>query len=251
MEKTTAPSRAAPTFDPPNIAERGRTPDGEPQFSNHRMYMQLLAWGGCEDVAAVIAALKQAPFESVLYEDLNDPQGVALLTFGDDPNLFLDQVRPTLLTEPFASFYPKPEYTMFGRSYTLGYEPDLEEALITRPRTRALNPDWPWSIWYPIRRSGKFMQLSADDQKSILKEHGEIGMAFGRSDYAHDIRLASHGLDKNDADFVLGLLGKELYPLSAIVQTMRKTVQTSQYLERLGPFFVGRAIWKSPLDICA
>jgi hypothetical protein len=28
---------------------------------------------------------------------------------------------------------------------------------------------------------------------------------------------------------------------------MRKTQQTSLYLERLGPFFVGRAVWQSPL----
>ena len=75
----------------------------------------------------------------------------------------------------------------------------------------------------------------------ILAEHGTIGMSFGVGDYAHDIRLACHGLDKDDNDFVIGLIGKDLYPLSAIVQTMRKTQQTSLYLERLGPFFVGRA----------
>ena len=45
--------------------------------------------------------------------------------------------------------------------------------------------------------------------------------------------------------FIVGLIGKDLYPLSAIVQTMRKTQQTSLYLERLGPFFVGRALWQS------
>ena len=74
-----------------------------------------------------------------------------------------------------------------------------------------------------------------------------IGMSFGAGDYAHDIRLACHGLDKEDNDFVIGLIGKELYPLSALVQTMRKTQQTSLYLERLGPFFVGRAVWQSGL----
>jgi hypothetical protein len=31
------------------------------------------------------------------------------------------------------------------------------------------------------------------------------------------------------------------------VQAMRKTQQTALYLERLGPFFVGRAIWQSPM----
>ena len=33
--------------------------------------------------------------------------------------------------------------------------------------------------------------------------------------------------------------------MSAIVQTMRKTQRTSLYLERLGPFFVGRVFWQS------
>jgi hypothetical protein len=27
---------------------------------------------------------------------------------------------------------------------------------------------------------------------------------------------------------------------------MRKTAQTSQYLQTLGPFFVGHALWQSP-----
>jgi chlorite dismutase len=45
---------------------------------------------------------------------------------------------------------------------------------------------------------------------------------------------------------VIGLIGKDLYPLSKIVETMRKTQQTSLYLEHLGPFFVGRVVWQSP-----
>ena len=43
-------------------------------------------------------------------------------------------------------------------------------------------------------------------------------------------------------------IGKELFPLSHIVQSMRKTQQTSLYLEHLGPFFVGRAVWQSQLQ---
>ncbi len=70
-------------------------------------------------------------------------------------------------------------------------------------------------------------------------EHGGVGMAFGRAGLGYDIRLACHGLDKLDNDFVVGLLGPELHPLSTIVQRMRKTRQTSLHLERLGPFFVG------------
>ena len=51
-------------------------------------------------------------------------------------------------------------------------------------------------------------------------------MAFGAADYAHDVRLACHGLDRDDNDFVIGLIGKDLFPLSALVQAMRKTQQT-------------------------
>jgi chlorite dismutase len=36
-----------------------------------------------------------------------------------------------------------------------------------------------------------------------------------------------------------------LHPLSHIVQTMRKTKQTSEFIQSLGPFFVGHAVWQS------
>jgi hypothetical protein len=32
---------------------------------------------------------------------------------------------------------------------------------------------------------------------------------------------------------------------------MRKTVQTSQYIHTLGPFFVGHVLWQSPLRSAA
>jgi chlorite dismutase len=108
-----------------------------------------------------------------------------------------------------------------------------------------LNPEWRWAVWYPLRRSGRFAQLPIDEQRTILAEHGAIGMTFGAADYAHDVRLACYGLDRDDNDFVIGLIGGELFPLSALVQAMRKTQQTSLYLDRLGPFFVGRAVWQS------
>ena len=79
----------------------------------------------------------------------------------------------------------------------------------------------------------------------MLMEHGGIGRAFGAGDYAHDVRLACHGMDENDSDFIAGLVGKELYPLSKVVQRMRGTRHTAEFIERLGPFFVGRAVWQS------
>ena len=82
------------------------------------------------------------------------------------------------------------------------------------------------------------------EQGAILREHGIIGRAYGDAGLAHDIRLVCNGLDANDNDFVLGLIGPDLYPLSHLVQSMRKTIQTSEYIEKLGPFFVGRACWQ-------
>jgi len=70
-------------------------------------------------------------------------------------------------------------------------------------------------------------QAPADQQRVILAEHGAIGMAFGATDNPHDIRLARHGLDTHDNDFVVGLIGKDLHPLSAVAQAMRKTQQTA------------------------
>ena len=231
--------------EPPDISEKGGMKAGQPQRADTRLFMQLLGFGGCADPAVLTDVLARSGVAGVLYEDLNDPRGVALLTFDEDPAFFLDRVRPLLKEAPFAALVQKPEYTMVGRSYSIGYEPDLLDVLLQRPRRTVLNPAWRWAVWYPLRRSGRFAQLPPDEQRVILAEHGTIGMSFGAADLAHDIRLACHGLDKDDNDFVIGLIGKDLYPLSAIVQAMRKTQQTALYLERLGPFFVGRAIWQS------
>ena len=227
-----------------DIREKGRA-NGEVIFSERRLFMQFLAYGEATDTAALVEALDEAGIDSVLYEDLNDPQGIGLLTFNEDPNFFVDNLRPFLNRAPFAGLLPKPEFTLFGRTYALGYEPDLDETLVDRPWRKVIDPAHRWAIWYPLRRAGSFEQLTAEEQTAILREHSAIGMAYGRAGLGTDIRLACHGLDKMDNDFVVGLLGAELYPLSSIVQSMRKTKQTSLHLERLGPFFVGRVVWQS------
>jgi len=232
-------------IEPPDLSERGGLKDGQPQRSDERLYMQLLAFGGCRDGAEMARALQQAGVDGAVYEDVNDPHGVAVLTLTQTPENYMDIVRPLLASWP--GLVLKPELAMLGRTYALGYEPDLHETLIDRPRRTVLNPAWRWAVWYPLRRNGRFAQLSDQEQRTVLAEHGAIGMSFGAADYVHDIRLACHGLDKSDNDFVIGLIGKDLFPLSAIVQAMRKTQQTALYLDRLGPFFVGRSIWQSPM----
>ncbi len=230
--------------EPPDISEKGGLKGGQPQRSDERLFMQFFAFGGCTAPETLGAHLSAAGVTGVVYADVNDPRGVGVLALSRTPAFFVDVFRPALGSGPFATLDLKPRFTMFGRTYALGYEPDLEEVLFHRPARTVLNPAWPWAVWYPLRRNGRFAQLTPEEQRVILAEHGAIGMAFGAADLAHDIRLACHGMDTNDNDFVVGLVGKDLHPLSAVVQSMRKTQQTALYLDRLGPFFVGKAVWQ-------
>lgn len=228
----------------PDVAEKGGPRDGVPQLLDQRLYMQLSAFGGCADTAPLIAALDAAPFGGVLYADAADPRGVALLTFATDPRFFVTQQRAFLNAPPFAELVRKPDLTMFGRSYSIGYEPDLADTLLHRPKRAVLNADERWAVWYPLRRKGAFAAAPVSEQREMLKEHGTIGMAYGRAGLAHDVRLACFGMDTNDNDFVVGLTGAALHPLSKVVEEMRKTRQTSTFMDRLGPFFIGYALWQ-------
>lgn len=234
----------APTLD---LRERGGVKEGQPQLSDRRLFMALHAWTGCRDAKPLADALARSGLDCVLYEELADPLGVAVLAMTESADALVETLRPVLARAPFADLTPKPEFSMLGRTYALGYEPQLEDWLLKRPRRVTLDPQTPWAVWYPLRRSGAFARLPRPEQQEILKEHGIIGRRFGDAGHALDIRLACHGLDKNDNDFVIGLIGKELAPLSQLVEHMRPTVQTSEYLSNLGPFFVGRAAWRSPV----
>lgn len=234
----------APAEEALDIRERGGAKNGQPQFSERRLFMQLTAFSGAGASAQDEAgkALESLGLDYVLYEDLNDPRGLAVLTMSENPADFMDKARPVFNGPAFARLEPKPEYAMIGRTYALGYEPNLEDWLLQRSRRVACDLSTPWAVWYPLRRTGAFAKLSRQEQGQILKEHGIIGRRFGDAGFAQDVRLACMGLDRADNDFVIGLVGKELYPLSALVQAMRSTQQTSTYIEKMGPFFVGRAV---------
>jgi len=226
-----------------DVRERG----ANQQSADRRLFVQLQAFGGCTDAKPLVRALEASRLEAVLYHDVNDPRGVAVLGMSEDPAFFVGPFRELLNAGPFGELMLKPELTMVGRTYASGFEADLDEWLLRRPRRTALNPAWPWGIWYPLRRTGAFARLSPAEQGAIIREHSVLGRAYGEADLAHDVRLACHGLDTHDNDFVIGLVGRELHPLSHLVQAMRKTAQTSQYIQVLGPFFVGHALWQSPL----
>ena len=226
-----------------DVQERGAAG----QASSRRLFMQLQVMTGCLDPKPLVSALEASRMEAVLYQDVNDPRGAGVLAMSEDPAFFATGLRDVLNAEPFSSLALRPEFTMLGRTYASGFEADLDDWLLQRPRRTTLNPAWPWGIWYPLRRVGGFARLSPQEQGTIIREHSVLGRAYGEADLAHDVRLACHGLDVHDNDFVIGLVGRELHPLSHLVQAMRKTVQTSQYIATLGPFFVGHVLWQSPL----
>ena len=53
---------------PPDLSEKGGLKNGAPQRSDERLFMQLLAFGGCHDVQAVCEALRTLPLETVVYD---------------------------------------------------------------------------------------------------------------------------------------------------------------------------------------
>ena len=233
------------------LGEKGRDLDGHPRTLDRRLFMQLHVFGECLDDAPAVFAVEDADrnlpgFEGVLYRDFNNPRSIGLLAVNEDPAFFAESLRALLRRAPFRELAPRSSFTMVGRTYSIGYEMNLEDVLLQRPRRRLYDPAHTWAVWYPLRRAGSFELLAREEQTEILQEHAAIGIAFSQGGHGQDIRLACHGIDADDNDFVIGLLGTELYPLSAMVQTMRKTQQTSKHLERLGPFFVGKTLWQSP-----
>lgn len=228
-----------------DIFEHGMERDGTQTSTDRRLFVQLQVFSGANDADALVAPIRDAGVEGVVYLDVLHPRGVGLLTLSEDPAHFVTQVRPLVNDGPWAALELRPELTMLGRTYASGYEPNLEDWLLQKPRRNVGNPDWPWAVWYPLRRQGGFNALPEAEQKSILREHGGIGRLYGEQDLAHDVRLACHGLDTNDNEFVIGLIGKNLHPLSHLVQTMRRTRQTSEFMQQMGPFFLGHAYWQS------
>lgn len=227
--------------EPVDIREMGAPIDGESQYSDRRLFIQLHVFEDCTDPTTFIEILENEDLKAVLYDDLNHPTGIGVLFLAEDPEVLMNESRNILQNAiNSTNLTYRPEMTMIGRTYSSGREPDLDQWLINKPRNNVLNPNFPWTIWYPLRRKSEFYQLDAAERGRILGEHAMLGRSYAAGGYASDIRLACFGLDTNDNEFVIGLVGKDLYPLSKLIQDMRKTEQTTKYIESLGPFFVGK-----------
>jgi chlorite dismutase len=241
-----------PGLPPIDVLEYGGKKDGERQAMDKRLFMQLVVCDATHGASgdsvahALAGVLREKQVAGVVYADAQDPHGVGLLTWSTDPAHFVKDVRPLFGMPQLANATPRRGWAMLGRTYGQGHEPDLAHVLLSRPVEHVTNAAWPWHVWYPLRRSGAFAKLPSEEVGPMMREHAQIGMAYGQQELAHDVRLACHGLDEADNEFVIGLIGKDLHPLSHLVQSMRKTRQTSEYIVKMGPFFVGYALHRTP-----
>src|SRR3954471_14499523 len=88
--------KARGRIEPPDLSERGGIKDGQPQRSDERLFMQLLAFGGCANPGAVSGAFRDAAVEGAVYADVNDPRAIAVLSMTRTPDEFVSRVRPAL-----------------------------------------------------------------------------------------------------------------------------------------------------------
>lgn len=235
---------------PIDVNEYGGKKDGVKQSMNRRLFMQLLVFrtaSGTADAtgAGLVDLLRARKVPGVVYADAMDPRGLGLLSWAEDPVHFVRDVRPLFNDALLAHVELRHDFSMIGRTYSTGHEPDLEWTLLRRPIENVTRDAYRWHVWYPLRRKGAFAKLEPIDQSHILREHAALGIAYGQQELAHDVRLACHGIDAGDNEFVIGLVGPELHPLSHLVQAMRKTRQTSEFIEKMGPFFVGHVLGTS------
>lgn len=231
-----------PRPEPVDLRETGAPIDGEPQVSDLRLFFQLHVFERCLYPDVIIDMIKSQTPTAVFYDDLNNPAGLGVLLVAEDPASLMHQSGGlrSLQDKSTSQLSYRPEMTMTGRTYSSGREPNLEEWLINKPLQNVFNADFPWAIWYPLRRNPEFYRLEHSERGRILGEHAMLGRSYAAGGHASDIRLACFGLDTNDNEFVIGLVGPELYPLSRLIQDMRQTEQTTKYIESLGPFFVGK-----------
>jgi hypothetical protein len=241
------PATKPPGLPAIDVLEYGGKRDGERQALDRRLFMQLLVFDtppgqNADETAKRLAGLcSRDRVPAVVYADAMSPRGIGLLTWSDDPAHFVRKVRPLFATEGLSQATLRPDYGMVGRTYATGHEPDLEWTLLRRPVENVTQETYRWHVWYPLRRTSAFARLDPHEQSTILREHAQIGMAYGAQELAHDVRLACYGIDAGDNEFVIGLVGRDLHPLSHLVQAMRKTRQTSEFIAKMGPFFVGYA----------
>ena len=115
----------------------------------------------------------------------------------ENPDVFVTALREVFVKPPLAALRLRPEFSMLGRTYGSGFEPNLEDFLLQRPRRTILGEGARWAIWYPLRRLGAFAQLQREEQGQILdraREEADVieGPCEGERARKADSRLGRH-----------------------------------------------------------
>ncbi|KAF4695602.1 hypothetical protein FOZ60_004099 [Perkinsus olseni] len=216
-----------PVFDGPVLYEKG----ANGQTMEKRLFCQLYVLD-CINAAKLPQAREKLELElvrrnipSVIYDDVSSPRTIGLLTWSEDPKHFPTVVNPLLQLEGIGDVLePRQGWTMLGKTYANGHEADLEDFLLQEGERASSIKEKP------------------EHQCQMLLEHAAIGKAYSKRG-AWDVRLNCYGLDGDDNEFVIALIHKDLYPLSKLVEDMRKTEHTSLFMKSLGPFFVGHRVF--------
>jgi len=100
---------------------------------------------------------------------------------------------------------------MLGRTYAIRYEPEPSRRPPASSATDLLNPEWEVGALVSPAAERKFRAIAGRPQRVILvrtRRHRHV-----RSALAIRARISPglYGLDKDDNDFLVGLIGKDLY----------------------------------------
>ena len=246
LSKLQRPSHSSlKVLPPPELLEKGHNGT----CSNRRMFFQLrvLEAKDAKHAQEAIGRLKEAITGVmdgwVIYSDACSSRSLGLLVWTEKPEVLAIDL-PQVISSAGA-LVERPGWTMLGRTYSNGHERDLEDFLLKKPVRTVISGDEPWAVWYPMRRKGLFYLQPGADQCEMLLHHAAIGKSYGDAGAAKDVRLKCYGIDEKDNEFLIGLVGKELFALSRIVEDLRKTHHTSTYMKSLGPFFVGLRVHSS------
>jgi chlorite dismutase len=87
---------ALPVID---VNERGAEREGRPQTMDRRLFMQFLAFHTSAatprmGVESLANAFTERRIAAVVYDDVNDPRGVGILTWSENPAHFVTARRP-------------------------------------------------------------------------------------------------------------------------------------------------------------
>ena len=198
------------------------------------LFTQLLVFTDCTDIKPLVLLLDRMSLTYVVYKNLNDPQGIGLLTIADHPELLVTELRDVLCSRAFRVLMQRHDLTMTGRGG------DDAAARIDELETVVNNEQWPWALWYPMRCTPAFAHLNEKEQGSVLDELAS-GIDLSEEDFGH-ILLKSHALNRGGGELIHGVHARSPQHLSRVVEAITSTERFDEHIAGAGPFFVGRTL---------